>query len=110
MVNRVDGFLTKYNIDSSACMQKAVCHYVRSADIRTSTGNADQIESLISTFANNSVIEYMIDGTAIKDAIANAKNPNGRDCDSLYPACPLDRQSAIQMVKKFLPLPSQSRK
>lgn len=45
----------------------------------------------------------MLDGTAIKDAIENGKNPTGRDCDSIYPACPLDRQSALQMMKKFLP-------
>lgn len=46
----------------------------------------------------------MLDGTAIKDAIENGKNPTGRDCDSIYPACPLDRQSALQMMKKFLPM------
>lgn len=47
----------------------------------------------------------MLDGTAMKDAIENGKNPTGRDCDSIYPACPLDRQATLQMMKKFLPLP-----
>lgn len=50
----------------------------------------------------------MLDGTAIKEAIENAKSPTGRECDSIYPACPLDRQSAIQMMKKFLPLPGRN--
>lgn len=52
----------------------------------------------------------MIDGTAIKDAIENGKNPTGRDCDTIYPACPLDRQSALQMIRKFLPLPGRNQK
>ena len=51
----------------------------------------------------------MIDGTAIKEAMENGKNPNGRDCDLIYPACPLDRQSALDMVKKFFPLPGSQR-
>jgi hypothetical protein len=49
----------------------------------------------------------MLEGTAMKEAIENGKNPSGRDCDLIYPACPLDRQSAMQMLKKFLPLPGK---
>lgn len=52
----------------------------------------------------------MLDGTAIKEAIENGKNPSGRDCDVLYQACPLDRQSALAMLKKFMPLPGRNRK
>jgi hypothetical protein len=49
----------------------------------------------------------MLDGTAIKEAIENGKNLNGRDCDAIYPTCPLDRKSAIQMMRKFLPMGGQ---
>lgn len=52
----------------------------------------------------------MLDGTAIKEAIDNAKSPTGRDCDAIYLACPLDRQSALQLMKKFLPLPGRNNK
>lgn len=50
----------------------------------------------------------MLEGTAMKEAIANAKNPNGRDCDATYPACPLDRQAAMNMLRKFLPFSGSS--
>lgn len=60
---------------------------------------------MFNSFNSNSIVSYMLDGTAIKDAIENGKNPTGRDCDSIYPACPLDRQAALQMLKKFMPLP-----
>ncbi|CRL07416.1 CLUMA_CG020389, isoform A [Clunio marinus] len=107
IMNKFDDFLAQHNIDSNACMQKAVCHFVRSADYHTSVGTADQMEAMISSISENSIIDYVLDGTAIKDAIENGKNPTGRECDSIYQACPLDRQSALQMMKKFLPLPGK---
>lgn len=51
----------------------------------------------------NSLVDYMLGGTAIKEAIDNGKNQNGRECDSIYQTCPLDRQSTMQLLKKFLP-------
>jgi hypothetical protein len=59
-------------------------------------------------YFRNSIVDYMLEGTAMKDAIENGKNPQGRDCEVIYPACPLDRQSAMQMLKKFLPLPGKT--
>jgi hypothetical protein len=49
-----------------------------------------------------------LDGTAIKEAIENGRNIDGRDCDIIYMACPLDRKSAMEMVRKFLPIPMQA--
>lgn len=51
LMNRFDNFMAQHNIDTSACMQKAVCHFVRSADYHSSVGTADQIESMISTIS-----------------------------------------------------------
>ncbi|XP_070498014.1 uncharacterized protein [Chironomus tepperi] len=110
MLNRFDDFLAQHNVDSNACMQKAVCHFVRSSDYHNRVGTADQVESVITTLAENSIVEYMLDGTAIKEAIDNAKSPTGRDCDAIYLACPLDRQAALQLMKKFLPLPGRNNK
>lgn len=45
----------------------------------------------------------MIDGTAIKEAVNNGRNGNGRDCDIIYSNCPLDREGALQLMKKLLP-------
>lgn len=51
MMNRFDDFLAKQNIDSNACMQKAVCHFVRSADYHNSVGTSDQVEQMISSLS-----------------------------------------------------------
>lgn len=54
-------------------------------------------------YNRNSIVDYMIDGTAIKEALTNGRNGDGRDCDAIYANCPLDRDSAIGLLKKFLP-------
>lgn len=51
MLNRFDDFLAQQNIDSNACMQKAVCHFVRSSDYHNRVGTADQVESVITTLS-----------------------------------------------------------
>lgn len=52
---------------------------------------------------SNPLVEYMLNGTAIKEALANGKDTLGRDCDTLYPGCPLDRTSINGVLNKFLP-------
>ncbi|XP_055618415.1 uncharacterized protein LOC129763404 [Toxorhynchites rutilus septentrionalis] len=107
MLNKVDDFLAQNNIDSGSCMQKAICSYVRSSDYHVQVGTADQIEHMILALSENSLVDYMIDGTAVKDAIKNGKQQSTRSCDELYKTCPLDRQSALQVFKKMFPLGSQ---
>ncbi|XP_053685220.1 uncharacterized protein LOC128734861 [Sabethes cyaneus] len=104
MLNKVDDFLAQNNIDSGSCMQKAICSYVRSSDYHMQVGTADQIEHMILALSENSLVDYMLDGTAIKEAIKNGKQQSARTCDDLYKTCPLDRQSALQVFKKMFPL------
>lgn len=69
-----------------------------------STINRFQINfEKICSFYRNALVEYMLDGTAIKEAVDNGKSIDGRDCDSIYPGCPLDRQSSMQVLTKLLP-------
>lgn len=61
-----------------------------------------------SSKSRNSLVDYIIDGTAIKEAVENGKNLNERDCDLLYPACPLDKKSAMNLLNQFLPNRNQN--
>lgn len=54
-------------------------------------------------FYRNALVEYMLDGTAIKEALQNGKNMQERDCDSIYPGCPLDKTTINNMLTKLLP-------
>ncbi|XP_065073022.1 uncharacterized protein Desi [Ochlerotatus camptorhynchus] len=104
MLSKVDDLLAQNNIDSGSCMQKAICTYVRSSDYHMQVGTADQIEHMMLALSENSLVDYMLDGTAIKEAIKNGKSQQNRSCDDIYKTCPLDRQSALQVFKKMFPL------
>lgn len=55
-------------------------------------------------FHSNALVDYMLDGTAIKEAIENGKNLNGvKDCDSIYPGCPLNKEQTLNIIGKLLP-------
>ncbi|XP_063703861.1 uncharacterized protein LOC134833472 [Culicoides brevitarsis] len=103
MMSKFDEFLAKNNVDSTACVQKAVCHYIRNSSANANQGASNQFEEMALSLADNSIVDYMIDGTAIKEALTNGRNGDGRDCDAIYSNCPLDRDSAIGLLKKFLP-------
>lgn len=47
LVNRMDDVMAKNNIDSTSCMQRAVCSYVRSTENNLRLGSQDQIDQFI---------------------------------------------------------------
>lgn len=47
MMSKFDEFLSKNNVDSTACMQKAVCHYIRNSSSNANTGASNQIEEMV---------------------------------------------------------------
>lgn len=47
MMAKLDDFLSKNNVDSTACMQKAVCHYIRTSSQHSSAGTTNQVEDMI---------------------------------------------------------------
>lgn len=47
MLAKIDEFLGKNNIDSSVCVQRMVCTYVRQSTMHQSTGKADQTDQII---------------------------------------------------------------
>lgn len=55
------------------------------------------------SFHSNPLVDYMLKGTAVKEALENGRNVKGRDCDTLYPACPMDRNTINGVLNKFLP-------
>lgn len=44
---RVDQALSQYNIDSSSCMQRAVCTYVQAATEKVSSGSANTVDAFV---------------------------------------------------------------
>lgn len=51
----------------------------------------------------NSLVDYLLDGTAIKEALEHGKETNEKACEELYLSCPLDSKSATSILMKLLP-------
>jgi len=47
MINKIDDVLGQNNIDSTSCMQRAVCGYVRSTEYNMKIGSSDQMDEFI---------------------------------------------------------------
>uniref|UniRef100_A0A1A9WV82 Protein anoxia up-regulated n=1 Tax=Glossina brevipalpis TaxID=37001 RepID=A0A1A9WV82_9MUSC len=103
LMTKIDDILGQNNIDSTTCMQRAICTYVRSTEYNMKTGASDQLDEFIHMLSKNSLIDYLLDGTAIKEALENGKNINTKPCDQLYATCPLDSKKLTHMLMKLLP-------
>jgi len=47
ILSRIDETLAQYNIDSSSCMQRAVCSYVKLASDKVTDGSANNLDAVI---------------------------------------------------------------
>lgn len=48
-------------------------------------------------------IEYMLNGTAVKEALENGRNLDADACDKIYSSCPLDKEQTLQILSKMMP-------
>lgn len=51
MLAKIDEILGKDNIDSTNCMQRAVCTYVRQSTYHHKMGTADQTDQIVNTLS-----------------------------------------------------------
>ncbi|XP_053613617.1 uncharacterized protein Desi isoform X2 [Plodia interpunctella] len=102
MLTRLDETLNKYNIDSSACMQRLACSYVQLANENVITGNATDFDALLSSLSSNSLIRRMLDGTSIYEAVSSGKSMD-TDCQAIYPKCKLDKKTIVKMLTQLVP-------
>lgn len=52
---------------------------------------------------SNALIDYMLNGTAVKEALEHGKNLDADPCDKIYSSCPLDKEQTLQILAKMLP-------
>lgn len=55
----------------------------------------------------NSLVDYLLDGSAIKEALEHGKEIDNKPCEELYVSCPLDSASATNILMKLLPKKSK---
>ncbi|XP_013109289.1 uncharacterized protein LOC106088358 [Stomoxys calcitrans] len=102
-INRIDDILGQNNIDSTSCMQRAVCSYIRSTEHNMMTELPDKMDEFMHILAENSLVDYLLDGTAIKEALAHGRDVNAKPCEDIYNNCPVNSETVTSVLMKLWP-------
>ncbi|KAL0819471.1 hypothetical protein ABMA28_007575 [Loxostege sticticalis] len=102
MLNKLDETLSRYNIDSGACMKRIACSYVQLANENMVSGNATDFDALLTSLSNNSLVRRMLDGTPVFEAILAGRSPDS-DCQALYPKCKMDKKTVVKVLTQLVP-------
>ncbi|XP_026742931.1 uncharacterized protein LOC113504718 [Trichoplusia ni] len=102
MFGKIDEILTRYNVDSTACMQRLSCSYVQLANENMISGNGTDFDALLSSLSNNSLVSRMLEGTAVFEAVSAGRSMDS-DCHALYPKCKLDKKTVVKILTQLVP-------
>lgn len=59
--------------------------------------------SIRSYYFSNALVDFMLNGTAVKQALEKGKDLDADDCDNIYNSCPLTKEQTLQILSKMLP-------
>lgn len=93
----VDKSLQKFDIDSTACTQRATCWYVKEAMNNVNENRADKLDTVINGLSGADWAVKFTTGTAIEDAIrVGRRNLN---CEQAFPSCQLKTETVQKILK-----------
>jgi len=99
MVTKFENSMTKYSINTTECMQKALCTYIQSTEqVKEKSGINNFIDSSLNAITTNSVMNFMIDGSRFKAALEAGKNG---ECGITYKQCPFDQNSIYMFLRQI---------
>ncbi|XP_039282341.1 uncharacterized protein LOC111049161 [Nilaparvata lugens] len=90
VLNRVDAALERENIDSSACIQRAICESVK----------ASPSDGFINTLARNSLVSSLVKGSTVGGAVESARGFEG--CSQFAAKCPFNQRIIANSLKSLL--------
>ncbi|KAF0291439.1 hypothetical protein FJT64_010447 [Amphibalanus amphitrite] len=100
LMARLDDTLAQYDIDSTACMQRGVCTYVREAALSVKEGHAESHDLLLEGLVSNSYVNSWLNGTSILEAAEAGRS--GANCAATFVKCPLTANSVYLALAKFI--------
>lgn len=108
---RLDDALARYGVDTTSCMQRAVCTYskqaVEAVREHAEGRNEEDVSSLdkaIDAVTSNQVFHSAMEGTAVQEAIQAGRE--GRDCPRVYSHCGLSLEAILALFTTMMTAPS----
>ncbi|XP_046740597.1 uncharacterized protein LOC124408001 [Diprion similis] len=110
---RLDDALARYGVDTTSCMQRAVCTYTKQATtaLRDHAGHqsieeVSPLDRAIDAVVTNQVFQTAMEGTAVQDAIQTGKE--GQDCPRVYSHCGLSLEALFALFTTMMTSASPS--
>ncbi|XP_011861534.1 PREDICTED: uncharacterized protein LOC105558446 [Vollenhovia emeryi] len=115
-LTRIDDVLARHGIDTTSCMQRAVCTYTQQATAATGEdgnknedenesgnekgGRATSFEKMVNAVTTNQVFRTAMQGTAIEEAVKAGRN--GRNCSRSYPHCGFSMETMLSLLTNII--------
>ncbi|XP_015113045.1 uncharacterized protein LOC107038463 [Diachasma alloeum] len=112
-MTKLDDILARHGIDTTSCMQRAVCTYAQKAAETVRTANdidddekISSFDRMIETITTNQVFRTAMRGTAIQEAIEAGRK--GQNCSRHYRLCGFSMESLLGLVSNMLSIVSST--
>ncbi|XP_072749628.1 uncharacterized protein [Anoplolepis gracilipes] len=121
-LTRIDDVLARYGIDTTSCMQRAVCTYTQQAaaavnenenenenENRNGNGNGNEndrdekttsFERMVNAITSNQVFRTAMQGTAIEEAVEAGRA--NRSCSRSYPHCGFSMETMLSLLANVI--------
>lgn len=110
-LTRIDDVLARHGIDTTSCMQRAVCTYTQRAatanidDEKDGSGTngdeqASSFDKMVNTITTNQVFRTAMQGTAINEAVEAGRA--GRNCTRSYPHCGFSMETMLSLLANII--------
>ncbi|XP_055589438.1 uncharacterized protein LOC129741714 [Uranotaenia lowii] len=108
LLEAVDKSLQKYDIDSTACTQRAICWYVKEAMNNVSAKRASRMDMVLNGLSSADWAMKFTKGTAVEDAIqVGRKNLN---CGQAFPGCTVGPETVQRIMMQNSKKPKEKPK
>ncbi|XP_019883527.2 uncharacterized protein LOC105252653 [Camponotus floridanus] len=114
-LTKIDDVLTRHGIDTTSCMQRAVCTYSQQAAAAVGDENGSRNEDdkdekvtafdrMVNAITSNQVFRTAMQGTAIEEAVKIGRaNRNGKDsCSISYPNCSFSMETMLSLLANVI--------
>lgn len=106
-MTKLDDVLARHGIDTTSCMQRAVCTYAQKAADTVKTANdidedekISSFDRMIETITTNQVFRAAMRGTAIQEAIEAGRK--GQNCSRNYRHCGFSMESIMGLFSNVM--------
>lgn len=104
ILNQLDDALAQYDLDSTSCLQRAVCSYVASSDASVREGDAGATEMIVSGLARSEWLEVLVGHSSFTQAVQMGRS--GGNCQLQYPKCPFSLGGVLRFLSTYATLTS----